>query len=111
MEPLTGAMPNLQQRFEHAKSQQHKQATDIVDSIFQLALSLCSHECQSCMTEDDMYTPTRHQQGSVDSSIRFQGSIEHIMRDTELLYAHVLVWVDDLLIYADIIDKFLSVIE
>ncbi|GMF34087.1 unnamed protein product [Phytophthora fragariaefolia] len=37
------------------------------------------------MTEDGIFTPTRLQQGSVDSYIHFQQSVEKIMRDADLL--------------------------
>eukprot|EP00644_Phytophthora_capsici_P018752 jgi/Phyca11/132681/e_gw1.209.14.1 len=63
------------------------------------------------MTEDGVFTPTRLQQGGVDSSIHFQQSIEKILRKTGLLYENVLAWIDDLLIYADTIDEFLSVLD
>lgn len=63
------------------------------------------------MTEDKIFTPTRLQQGSVDSSIHFQKPIEKILREVDLLYQNVLVWVDDLLIYADTIDELLRCLE
>ncbi|POM60043.1 hypothetical protein PHPALM_31143 [Phytophthora palmivora] len=63
------------------------------------------------MTEDGVITPTRLQQGSVDSSLHFQQSVEKILREADLLYKHVLAWVDDLLIYANTIDEFLEVLD
>ncbi|OWY98683.1 hypothetical protein PHMEG_00030491 [Phytophthora megakarya] len=109
--PLAGSMPSLSTRFHHAKNKTHKQTVDFLKSFWQMALAQVSQESQSYMTEDGIFTPTRLQQGSVDSSIHFQQSVEKIMRRADLLYNHVLAWVDDLLIYADTIDEFLVVLD
>ncbi|KAG6622837.1 uncharacterized protein IUM83_09062 [Phytophthora cinnamomi] len=71
-----------------------------------------THLEDSYMAADgEVITPTRLQQGSVDSSLHFQQSIEKVMREKNLLFEHVLVWVDDLLIYARTIDEFLETID
>ncbi|KAE8896898.1 hypothetical protein PF008_g23924 [Phytophthora fragariae] len=105
--PVAGSMPSLSTRLHHTKNKKHRQTVDFLKSFWQMALAKVSQESQSYMTEDGVFTPTRLQQGSVDSSIHFQQSIEKIIREANLLYEHVLAWIDDLLIYADTIDEFL----
>ncbi|KAE9271783.1 hypothetical protein PR003_g30409, partial [Phytophthora rubi] len=109
--PLAGSMPSLSTRLQHAKNKKHKQTVDFIKSFWQMAVAAGSQESQSYMTEDGIFTPTRLQQGSVDSSIHFQQSVEKIMREADLLYKNVLPWVDDLLMYADTIGEFLSVLD
>ncbi|KAG3107310.1 hypothetical protein PI124_g14178 [Phytophthora idaei] len=104
-------MPSLSTRLHHAKGKRHKQTVDFLKSFWQMSLALISQESQSYMTEDGVFTLTRLQQGSVDSSIHFQQSMGEIMREADLLYKYVLTWVDDLLIYADTIDEFLEVLD
>ncbi|GMF17984.1 unnamed protein product [Phytophthora fragariaefolia] len=111
-QPLDGGMTNNETHLEDVRGKQHKQTADFIKSFFQLTLAAESQECQSYMTADmEVITPTRLQQGSVDSSLQFQQSIENVMREKDLLFKNVLVWVDDLLIYASTIDEFLEVID
>ncbi|KAG6621376.1 uncharacterized protein IUM83_11030 [Phytophthora cinnamomi] len=51
------------------------------------------------------------EQGSVDASLQFRQSIENVTRKKDLLIKNVLVWVDDLFIYASTIDEFLEVVD
>ncbi|OWZ20620.1 LOW QUALITY PROTEIN: hypothetical protein PHMEG_0004932 [Phytophthora megakarya] len=109
---LAGGMTNNETHLEDGRGTKHKQTADFIKSFFQLALAPESQECQPYMTGDgEIITPTRLQQGSVDSSLQFQQSIEKVMREKDLLFKNVLVWVDDLLIYASTIDEFLTVID
>ncbi|KAG6617410.1 DNA/RNA polymerase [Phytophthora cinnamomi] len=105
-------MTNNETHLEDVRGKEHKQTADFIKSFFQMALAAESQECQSYMAADgEVITPTRLQQGSVDSSLHFQQSIEKVMREKNLLFEHVLVWVDDLLIYARTIDEFLETID
>ncbi|KAG6579766.1 putative retroelement [Phytophthora cinnamomi] len=111
-QPLAGGMTNNETHLEDVRGKEHKQTADFIKSFFQMALAAESQECQSYMAADgEVITPTRLQQGSVDSSLHFQQSIEKVMREKNLLFEHVLVWVDDLLIYARTIDEFLETID
>ncbi|KAE9339853.1 hypothetical protein PR003_g10803 [Phytophthora rubi] len=105
-------MNNNETHLEDVRGKEHKQTADFIKSFFQMALAAESQECQSYMAADgEVITPTRLHQGSVDSSLHFQQSIEKVMREKNLLFEHVLVWVDDLLIYARTIDEFLETID
>ncbi|GMF26333.1 unnamed protein product [Phytophthora lilii] len=93
--PLAGGMTNNDTHLEDVRDKEHKQTADFIKSFFQATLAAESQECQSYMTADgEVVTPTRLQQGSVDSSLQFQQSIEKVMREKGLLFKNVLVWVD-----------------
>ncbi|OWY98996.1 hypothetical protein PHMEG_00030088 [Phytophthora megakarya] len=58
------------------------------------------------MTDSKVYTPTRVHQGCSDTAIHFQRTMESCFK--ELLYKHLLVWVDDLLLDARCMDEYLE---
>ena len=61
------------------------------------------------MTHRKIYTPTRVPQGSADAALYYQSTIERCY--AALLYHHLLVWIDDLLLYANDIDTYLDKLE
>ncbi|KAE8969159.1 hypothetical protein PF004_g26395 [Phytophthora fragariae] len=60
----------------------------------------------SYMTDEKIFTPRRVHQGCSDAAIHFQKTMEKCF--ATLLYKHRLVWIDDLLLYADDIDTYLD---
>ncbi|OWZ09619.1 hypothetical protein PHMEG_00017650 [Phytophthora megakarya] len=103
--PLAGTMPSQSTRLNHVKKKKKHKQTLLENGIGS------DQESQPYMTVDGIFTPTRLQQGSVDSSLHFQQLIEKIMRESQLLYDNVLAWIDDLLIYAETINEFLLVLD
>ncbi|OWZ19372.1 hypothetical protein PHMEG_0006387 [Phytophthora megakarya] len=109
---LAGGMTNNETHLEDVRRKKHKKTAEFIKNFFQLALAPESQVWQSFMTGDgEIITTTRLQQGSVDSSLQFHQSIEKVMREKDLLFKNVLVWVDDLLLYASTIYEFLTVID
>ncbi|KAF1317462.1 hypothetical protein FI667_g14764, partial [Globisporangium splendens] len=64
----------------------------------QLPLHDESQEIFSFMTEDTIYTPTRVPQGDTDSALHFQNQMQ--LAFEPLLYKSLLVWIDDVIVYA-----------
>ncbi|KAG2783763.1 hypothetical protein PC129_g13854 [Phytophthora cactorum] len=58
------------------------------------------------MTGEKIFTPRRVPQGCSDAAIYFQKTMESSF--ASLLYKHLLVWIDNLLLYADGIDIYLD---
>ncbi|KAH9086373.1 hypothetical protein LEN26_020136, partial [Aphanomyces euteiches] len=77
-----------------------------------------SQEVLSFLLDNDVVTPTRVMEGHVDSALFFQASMRDVSEEASLLYKNMLVWIDDVLIYAktyeeymDVLEKFLSKME
>ncbi|KAE9201207.1 hypothetical protein PF005_g15047 [Phytophthora fragariae] len=60
----------------------------------------------SYMTDEKIFTHYRVPQGCSDAAIHFQKTVEKCF--ATLFYKHFLVWIDDLLLYADDIDTYLD---
>jgi hypothetical protein len=61
------------------------------------------------MTDAKVFTPTRVPQGCCDAALHFQLTMENCFR--KLLYKHLLIWIDDLLLYANNVDTYLEKLE
>eukprot|EP00644_Phytophthora_capsici_P011253 jgi/Phyca11/110392/e_gw1.18.776.1 len=61
------------------------------------------------MTHQKIYTPRRVPQGCSDAALFFQATIEKCLE--ELLHRHLLVWIDDLLLFANDIHTYLIKLE
>jgi hypothetical protein len=82
---------------------------DLLKGFWQLPLAKECQEYLSYMTDAKVYTPTRVPQGCSDAAIHFQRTMAKCFE--ELLYKHLLVWVDDLLLYASSIDEYLEKLQ
>ncbi|OWZ16452.1 Retrovirus-related Pol Polyprotein from transposon 311 [Phytophthora megakarya] len=65
--------------------------------FWQLPLHPNSQEIMSFITTDTVSTPDRVPQGASDSATHFQSS-EMQNCFTAILYVHLLVWIDDILV-------------
>ncbi len=104
-DPIVGVMPHLQSRLRHTKGKKHFGTFDCLKGFWQLPLHEESQEPLSYMTDEEIFTPMRVPQGSSDSAVYFQLTMEECFK--QLLYTHLLVWIDDLLLYAEDIDTYL----
>jgi hypothetical protein len=107
--PIAGTMPHLPTIVEHAKGNNHFGLFDFIKGFWQLPLAESSQEILSYMTHDTIYTPHRVPQGCTDAALHFQAIMMECFR--LLLYDHLLVWIDDLLLYAKTIDEYLESME
>ncbi|GMF53617.1 unnamed protein product [Phytophthora fragariaefolia] len=82
---------------------------DFIKGYCQLPLAKECQELLAYMTHRKIYTPTRVPQGSADAALYFQSTIERCF--AALLYKHLLVWIDDLLLYAADVDTYLDKLQ
>ena len=108
-ETIAGVMPNVQVALERCRGKKYFAVFDFLKGFWQLPLATESQECLSYMTDIHVYTPTRVPQGSADAALHFQAVVENVMGT--LMYKSVLVWIDDLLMYAETIDGLLHVLR
>lgn len=107
--PMAGAMPYVQTEVEHIRGAQHFGLLDFIKGYWQLPLHEFSQEVLSYITHRKIYTPRRVPQGCCDPALYFQGVMERCF--AELLQKHLLIWIDDLLLYAKDIDTYLNKME
>ncbi|POM69893.1 Hypothetical protein PHPALM_13794 [Phytophthora palmivora] len=108
-EPIAGVMPILRVITEHVRGMAHFGLFDFLKGFWQLPLAPECQEFLSYMTDSKVYTPTRVPQGCSDAAFHFQSTMETCFK--ELLYKHLLVWVDDLLLYASSVDEYLEKLQ
>ncbi|GLD95516.1 hypothetical protein PINS_up004193 [Pythium insidiosum] len=105
--PLAGATPNLRAVTQAVRGAYGFGQFDLFKGFWQLPLASECQELFSFLTEDGVFTPTRVPQGAADSALHFQLQMHAVFR--ELLYESVLVWIDDVLLFAsspaDFIDR------
>ncbi|KAF1335539.1 hypothetical protein FI667_g1302, partial [Globisporangium splendens] len=106
---IVGMMPNLHVALEHCRGKKYYSVFDFLKGFWQLPLAKASREILSYMTDKKIFTPMRVPQGSADAALHFQATVEKVL--DELLYKHVLVWIDDLLLFSDSVEELLSVME
>ncbi|OWY95004.1 Retrovirusrelated Pol Polyprotein from transposon 297 [Phytophthora megakarya] len=88
---IAGLMPNLKTKLER------------------LAVAEESREMLFYMTDEGVFTPNRVMQGSCDSVLHFQDLMEDCF--AELLHDYLLIWIDDLFLFANTIAEYLLILE
>ncbi|OWY93828.1 hypothetical protein PHMEG_00036624, partial [Phytophthora megakarya] len=82
---------------------------DFIKGYWQLALAKECQEMLSYMVHEKIYTPTRVPQGCTDAALFFQSTIQKCLE--ELMHRYLLVWIDDLLLFAADITTYLVKME
>ncbi|POM72870.1 Hypothetical protein PHPALM_10354 [Phytophthora palmivora] len=96
--PLAGAAPNLSVVVESVRGAYGFGTFDFHKGFWQMPLHPRCREMFSFVTEDGVFTPTRVPQGASDSAVHFQAQMNEVLKD--ILFHSVLVWIDDVLLYA-----------
>jgi Reverse transcriptase (RNA-dependent DNA polymerase) len=81
---------------------------DLMQGYWQLPLHEDSQECQSIITPDGVYTPTRVQHGTTNATVHMQSIMEELMHD---IRHSVNIWLDDNMIHVTDEKKLLEVLE
>ncbi|GMF33713.1 unnamed protein product [Phytophthora lilii] len=81
---------------------------DMLKGFWQLPPAEDSREQFSFQT-DGVFTPTRAPQGGVDSALHFQATMQEVFDD--LINEHLLVYVDDVILFASSYEEYLQVLE
>ncbi|GMG17366.1 unnamed protein product [Phytophthora fragariaefolia] len=82
---------------------------DFIKGYWQLALAEECQEWHSYMTHRKVYTPRRVPQICTDAALFYQSTVQKCLE--ELLHKHLLVWIDDLLLYAHDASTYLVKLE
>jgi hypothetical protein len=109
VEPTAWPMPNLEVVLEHLKGARFFAAFDLLKGYWQCPLHPNSQEILSLMTDEGIYTPTRIIQGFIDAVKYFQSTMQGCFR--EILYISLIIWIDDILVYAKTEEDLLRAIE
>ena len=109
VEPLAGMMPFQSNILKHTKGMKFFGLFDFLKGFWQLPLSKDSQEILSFMTDDGIYSPTRVPQGCTDAALHFQATMEECFK--QLLYSHLLIWIDDMLLFGKTINEYLDALE
>eukprot|EP00644_Phytophthora_capsici_P000803 jgi/Phyca11/109371/e_gw1.16.848.1 len=105
-EVMAAVMPILAVVMENARGMKHFGLFDFLKGFWQLPLAEICQEFLSYMTDEKIFTPRRVPQGSSDAAIFFQRTMETCF--ASLLYEHLLIWIDDLLLYAADMDTYMD---
>ncbi|KAE9357983.1 hypothetical protein PF008_g2896 [Phytophthora fragariae] len=103
---LAGATPNLVVVIHSVKGAYAFGLFDLLKGFWQLPLHPISQKLYSFVTEDGVFTPTMVPQGASDSATHFQLQMQDCFRD--MLYDSLLVWIDDLLVFAKTPKEYLA---
>ncbi|KAJ8576744.1 hypothetical protein ON010_g2463 [Phytophthora cinnamomi] len=109
VEGIVGVMPNPQVDLELVKDCEFFGLFDFIKGYWQIALDEACQEILSYMTDRKIYTPRRVPQGCCDAALFFQATVEKCLQ--ELLHKHLLVWIDDLMLYAKDVQTYLVKLE
>ncbi|POM59361.1 hypothetical protein PHPALM_31918 [Phytophthora palmivora] len=109
IEAIVGVMPDLQVDLEEVKGAQGFDLFGFIKGYWQIALGEECQEWLSYMTHRKVYTPRRVPQGCTDAALFFQSTIQKCLE--ELMHKHLLVWIDDLLLFANDVNTYLVKLE
>lgn len=109
IEALISTMPHMRELLEYTKGKKHYGLFDLLKGFWQLPLDELSQELMSYITDSKIYTPRRVPQGCCDAAVHFQQIMEECF--DPLLYECLVIWIDDLLLFADDMDGYLSKLE
>ncbi|GMF37865.1 unnamed protein product [Phytophthora fragariaefolia] len=107
--PIAAAVPNLAVVTGRVRGAQAIAKFDMFKGFWQLPLAEDSQEIFSINTDEGVYTPTRVPQGAVDSAMHFQSTMQEVFGD--MMNHNLLVYVDDVVLYAPTHDESLAVLE
>ncbi|KAF0735538.1 hypothetical protein Ae201684P_022451 [Aphanomyces euteiches] len=97
--PKAGTMPFQSTITQHLRGKKALGTFDMPKCFWQFPLDPASQDMLSFMLNGWVMTPNRVMQGHVDSALYVQSTCEDCY--APLLNKHLLVWIDDILVYAD----------
>ena len=106
--PMAAYMPFLAVVMVNLKDAKYFAAFDFVKGFWQLPLHEDSQELLSFLANNRVCTPSRVMQGPTDSALFFQSTMVNAATKEDLLYKLLLIWIDDVLVFAKTTEKFLD---
>lgn len=107
-EQVSWPMPNMEDELASLAGSKYFATLDLMQGYWQLPLHEDSQECQSIITPDGVYTPTRVQHGTTNATVHMQSIMEELMHD---IRHSVKIWLDDNMIHVTDEEKLLEVLE
>jgi hypothetical protein len=107
-EQVSWPMPNMEDELASLAGSKYFATLDLMQGYWQLPLHEDSQECQSIITPDGVYTPTRVQHGTTNATVHMQAIMEDLMHD---IRHSVKIWLDDNMIHVNSEEKLLEVLE
>jgi hypothetical protein len=89
-------MPNLQDELHDLHGSEVFATLDFFQGYWQIPLHKYSQDCQSFITPDGVYTPTRVQHGTRNATQNLQSVLVIMMDDIK---SNIKVWLDDCLLH------------
>lgn len=102
-------MPILEQELTKLADSRFYANFDFVHSYWQLPLHPESQECQSFITPDGVYSPTRVLHGTTNAVTHLQSSLTLTIPDK--LKPNILLWLDDCLLHSPSVEHFLQCVR
>ncbi|OWZ15800.1 hypothetical protein PHMEG_00010493 [Phytophthora megakarya] len=107
--PIAAAVPNLSVVTSRVRGAKAMAKFDLFKGFWQLPLAEDSQEVFSIKTDEGVFTPTRLPQGTVDAAMHFQSTMQEVFGD--MMNHNLLVYVDDVVLYAPTHEEFLMVLD
>ena len=109
VQPIYIPLPTLEEVQLHLKGAKYFVVMDLTSGYWQISLHENSQELFSFCTDEGTYTPNRIPQGATDAVMYFS----HLMRElfSERLYSGIIVWLDDILLYADSLEELFDLLR
>ncbi|GMF23876.1 unnamed protein product [Phytophthora fragariaefolia] len=107
--PIAGSAQDVVDSAEEAEETYGFADFDMPKGFWQFPLHPDSQEIMSFVTTDTVYTPNRVAQGATDSATHFQNEMQRV--HAKQLYKNLLVWIDDILVYAKDAPTFIEALK
>ncbi|OWZ00833.1 LOW QUALITY PROTEIN: hypothetical protein PHMEG_00027895 [Phytophthora megakarya] len=107
--PIAAAVPNLVVVTSRVRGAKAFAKFDLFNGFWQMPSAENSQEIFSIKTDEGVYTPTRVPWGAVDSAMHFQSTMQEGFGD--MMNQNLLVYVDDVVLYAPTDEEFLVVLD
>jgi len=104
-------MPDIEVELSKLAGAKYFGTFDFSHGYWQLPLDKDSQATQSFITPNGIYTPTRVLHGTSNATMHMQAEVNAIIQKDEILLAHLIAWLDDVLAYASTIGEYLDTLE
>jgi hypothetical protein len=99
-------MPNKEDELASLAGSKYTTTLDLMKRHLQIPLHEDSQECQSIITPDGVYTPTRVHHGTTNATVHMQSIMKDLIHE---IYHSVKIWLDDSMIHVTDEEKLLEV--
>jgi Reverse transcriptase (RNA-dependent DNA polymerase)/RNase H-like domain found in reverse transcriptase len=106
--PTAWPLPNLQDELHDLHGSEVFATLNFCQGYWQIPLHKDSQDCQSFITQDGVYTPTRVLYGTRNATQNLQSVLVVMMDD---IMSNIKVWLDDCLLHTETKDNLLAILN